>query len=402
MKVTTTVWLALTAMTAMAGCGGGGSSKQANGIAVANGPNVATLIVDGGPQGIINAPFVSVTVCEPGTSNCVTVDHVLVDTASVGLRLMGSLLSALNLPVSRDGNSNALYECVQFADSHTWGSLKTADIKIASEQASNLTLNIIDDSLPPAVAIPADCSNGLPAANSVVSFGANGVIGLQPFKEDCPACTTQIIPGTYYTCSGASCQGTMLTPAQLVQNPVYHFATDNNGVILQLPAVSSAGAFGVRGTLIFGIDTQANNQLGTARVLSLNPLSGNFATTYKGQVLNQSFIDSGSNGYFFNDAALANCTSSGAAGFYCPGSAQTLSATQTSNTGVASAVNFNVANAEALTSNQPTYTAFSNLAGTNPLSSSFDWGLPFFYGRNVYVAIEGRSTSAGAGPYFAY
>jgi len=32
----------------------------------------------------------------------------------------------------------------------------------------------------------------------------------------------------------------------------------------------------------------------------------------------------------------------------------------------------------------------------------FDWGLPFFYGRNVYAAIEQQSTPGGVGPYFAY
>ncbi|MBV9619664.1 MAG: DUF3443 family protein, partial [Gammaproteobacteria bacterium] len=32
----------------------------------------------------------------------------------------------------------------------------------------------------------------------------------------------------------------------------------------------------------------------------------------------------------------------------------------------------------------------------------FDLGLPFFYGRNVYTAIEQQSTPGGTGPYYAY
>jgi hypothetical protein len=49
-----------------------------------------------------------------------------------------------------------------------------------------------------------------------------------------------------------------------------------------------------------------------------------------------------------------------------------------------------------------TYEAFSNLGGPSPVSNSFDWGLPFFYGRNVFVAIEGQTTSAGMGPFVAF
>ncbi len=35
-------------------------------------------------------------------------------------------------------------------------------------------------------------------------------------------------------------------------------------------------------------------------------------------------------------------------------------------------------------------------------STVFDWGLPFFYGRNVYAAVEQPRTPGGIGPYFAY
>ena len=44
-----------------------------------------------------NLAFATVVVCSPGTSNCVTIDHVQVDTGSTGLRVPATLLSTLNL-----------------------------------------------------------------------------------------------------------------------------------------------------------------------------------------------------------------------------------------------------------------------------------------------------------------
>ena len=48
--------------------------------------------------------------------------------------------------------------------------------------------------------------------------------------------------------------------AQQVQNPATLFAADNNGVIVELPAVSVPET-SVSGSLVFGIGTQANNGL---------------------------------------------------------------------------------------------------------------------------------------------
>jgi hypothetical protein len=42
----------------------------------------------------------------------------------------------------------------------------------------------------------------------------------------------------------------------------------------------------------------------------------------------------------------------------------------------------------------------SSIAGLG--SGYFDWGLPFFYGRTVYVAIEGQTAGGTVGPYFAF
>jgi hypothetical protein len=48
--------------------------------------------------------------------------------------------------------------------------------------------------------------------------------------------------------------------------------------------------------------------------------------------------------------------------------------------------------------------AYPQLAGTLPPGNAgtFDYGLPFFYGRRVAVAVQGAMTMAGTGPYIAF
>jgi len=60
-------------------------------------------------------------------------------------------------------------------------------------------------------------------------------------------------------------------------------------------------------------------------------------------------------------------------------------------------VPFQVANTQSLVDTRNS--AFNNLAGE---FSTFDWGLPFFLGRTVFVGIEGQSSSLGTGPFFAF
>ena len=65
-------------------------------------------------------------------------------------------------------------------------------------------------------------------------------------------------------------------------------------------------------------------------------------------------------------------------------------------------VSFSVANANQIFSANPSFEAFNNLAGPTADNVTFAWGSPFFFGRNVYTAIEGPNTPGGQGPYFAF
>ena len=411
---------ALIGMLGVVGCGGGGSSVTGGGGSSStppSGSNVQAVTVDSGPASIassnnpaVNTLYTHVTVCVPGTSTCQDIDHIQVDTGSSGLRILSSALT-LTLPLKQDSNGNVFAECVHFVDGSSWGPLRQADIKISGEVASNLAVQIIGDAA--YQTIPSGCIGTGTAENTVAAFGANGILGVGPFIQDCgPSCEG---PGgaTYYTCTTTTaCTDTGIALTLQVTNPVTAFSTDNNGVIIELPAVSGTAA-SVSGYLIFGIGTQSNNGLGTAQVLTLDA-TGALSTTYKSATLNQSFIDSGSNAYYFPDSSINVCAqSTQAPGFFCPGTTLSLSATLVGTNNVSAPTNFTVADANSLfTSATTTIAVASSLAApSNSVSAdgttfngteTFDWGLPFYFGRNVYTAIETMNTSAGKGPYFAF
>ena len=139
--------------------------------------------------------------------------------------------------------------------------------------------------------------------------------------------------------------------------------------------------------------------LGSAKV-STTDLAGNFTTSYGGQSYGSSYVDSGTNGYFFLDTGttgLPVCPDT--ADFYCPASSMTLSAVTFGANGTSTPISFTISNADQQL-NMQLFSAFGNLGGPN--AGVFAWGLPFFFGRSVFTAIEGQATPAGNGPYWAY
>lgn len=386
--------LAIAVALGMTGCGGGGGSAPATSTPPSSGAgqNVLPISVDPGPANTINTPFVSVTICAPGSSNCQTIDHVIVDTGSTGLRIMSSALSlSLVLTQQTASNGSPLAQCTQFVNGYTWGPVKAVDVRLGGASVNSLAIQVIDD--PGFTNVPASCSSTGP----VQTFGGNGILGVGVFQQDCgPACAQAAIPGNYYACVGAACQAVAVDLARQVQNPVGLLASDNNGVVIDLPAVSATGAATINGSLILGIGTQANNGLGNAVVFALDPNAGTLTTVFNGQSYAGSSIDSGANALFFPGGATTVCSS----GFYCPATTQQFTATNQGTNGSSGTVNFSVANADSLLNTG--YAAFSNLAAPPAGIPRFGWGLPFHFGRRVFTAIEGRSSAGGSGPYVAY
>ena len=405
----------------------GDGSTQPGGPTVSvdqpTGPNTTEVVVDTGPTGgfslgVTNLAYVTVTVCTPGsTTACVSVDHVLLDTGSIGLRLMRSALGGLPLPPQQTAQG-AVTECFPFVVGAVWGPMAAADLHIGGETAPALPMQIIEDSPSPQVPATAECqasANGN-LLDSVARLQANGVLGIGMLRYDCGLVCEQGSYSSgytlYYTCpAGGACQPAAVPAAQQVQNPVSSFAADgsgvadDNGTIIVLPAVPTAGAALARGRLVFGIGTRANNQLQPAtQVLHVdtNPANSStylyLATTVDGTRYDSSYIDSGSNGLFFDDPTLSTqCSASGTSGsWYCPASVQQRSATLTDVFGTSATVPLAIANADGLfkTAN----TAFADLAGVAGSPGAFVWGLPFFFGRPVYTAIWGQAL-AQDGPW---
>jgi hypothetical protein len=199
----------------------------------------------------------------------------------------------------------------------------------------------------------------------------------------------------YYVCSGTTCTGTSVPLSNQVQNPVALLPQDNNGVIIHLPSVPPDGLISVNGSLVLGIDTQSDNMSCAETKYALDQ-NGEFITKFNNSSYS-SFTDTGSNGLFFPSGQLPNCEDDSE--WFCPSSTTELSATIRGASGSPSGViTFQIGNFDSLTS------SFNNVfadIGGNGLGV-FDWGLPFFFGRNVYMGFEGSTSSLGSGPYFAY
>lgn len=416
-----------------AGCGSSNVSSNSSSTVTTSGDNVLSISVNGGPEenvanGYIypNAAFASATICAPGsTSNCTTIDDLLVDTGSTGLRVFDSEVSSLNLPAASASNGSAAYDCISFVDgAYLWGPVQQADVTLGSETASNVPIQVISNSN---TDIPSSCSNGSNENdNTAALLGANGILGVGSEPTDCyyegaSACsptsglTSPPYPA-YYTCSGSSCSPAFIAQANQVANPVALFAKDNNGVIVELPSASSPTAT-LNGSLVFGIGTESNNALPSSDAV-FTLVCDAFTTVFDGQTFGvtdtatcagpYSFIDSGSNAYYFpNVPNITECSSSsGLSGWYCPNTTQNYSATNEGQDGTSKSTSFSVANTEDLLLNASTASdaVQPTLGGLNPTGYGFDWGLPFFYGVNVYSSIDGQSMPSGApaAPWWAY
>ena len=402
--------LAVFVTAVMSACGGGGGGSTEATAPTQPAPvllaNVLPVTVDAGPPESgynVNRLYTSVTLCRPGDpTQCRTIPHVLVDTGSTGLRVLASSLGpSLSLSPMSGSSGLPLLNCAQFVDNtFTWGPVVAADVVLGGKTARNVPMQLAGS--PAFDPLSGACSSGT-EMNTATTLGANGILGLGLFKEDCgTGCASVTGNGFYYTCADAACTATQpirASLAQQVKQPVALFDSDNNGLMVQLPAVSPEGSVSMTGSVIFGIATQANNQLGTEALLTTD-LLGYITTVLAGRSLNTSFLDTGSNALFFDSGSIAQCGAR-ASGFYCPPGPEALEATNVGVNGTRVPVPYAVNNAVNLFSSYP-FAVLPGLSGPIGDARTFDWGLPFFYGRRVFVGIQAQPSSLGMGPFYAF
>ena len=382
--------------TIAAASGGRSGSTTLTVTGVAGQVNVLPITVNGSlcaGGSYTNKPCVSVTVCIPGTSTCQVVTDLLLDTGSTGLRIFQQALT-VSLPQVTVA-SGSLASCIQFGGGTSdWGPVKLANVVLGNEPAVQVPIQVIDATFG---ALSNACRN---ADTSPAAAGFNGILGVGLFVEDCGAvCASTANNLRYSACNGSVCSGTAVPLSSQVRNPVALLPLDNNGVLVQLPGVPLGGAPSVDGSLILGIGTRPNNTPAGVTTYPASPV-GEFTTVFNGVTLTNSFLDTGSNGLYFDaPASLLPLCPAPNTSFYCPATTTSLSATNRGAFGSPSGVvSFRIGNFNSLFSSSNH--VFSEVGGSG--IGGFDWGLPFFLGRNVFIGIEGTSSSQGVGPYWAY
>ena len=409
--------LCVTCLLALAGCGGSSNNTTTTTTAVNNtAPLVANFGPNGSTNGIVNGIFINITVCQHGTTNCVPINNVLVDTGSIGLRIVSSALASVKLSQILQNNS-ALLECIQYGDtSYSWGPMQLGDIPVQVLGATTLAVpancltNPVNPSLP-----------GNPPGNedTLQSLGANGILGIGDGIFDCGSfCTTNAIGSGYYTCPNGSCAEVAVTTGFQAANPVAAFGSvDKNGFVITFPSVPATGASTLSGTMNFGIGTQSDNALGNVTLYAMDACGDFSSATFNGVSYPDSscntgsgtsfgaFLDTGSNALYVLDAStlssfgISDCpSSSNLSRFYCVtgGGVAILSGISlmgNANVGVGT-ISLSIADTITLAkTNNAVYNDFGGHSGSSPSTDFFDLGAPFFFGRTVFIGIAGESVS---------
>lgn len=347
-------------------------------------PNQMQVRVGGLLNDGTNVPLVSVTICEPGTRNCRTIDRIQLDTASVGLRLFSSLATGLNLPAVKGANKQSIFECTSYGggDSY-WGPVRLADVKLGGEIATNVRVQTWQD---PPGGVNCSILRDHPQAGEI-----NGILGVSFAHDDCADVGSDNNCGAtaafhYYTCDGSHCSALNDLTSLAVSNPLMSLPRDNNGYLIEFPNVAAPQAT-VAGTLTLGLNTLSDNRLGAIATHEIPlPANGWFHLKYEGQDFLSRF-DTGSDSYYLPvKFGLPMCT------YFCPNQPTDLHLSVVTGRTV-TPFNIEISDPGDATDHDRIQVIpdIANLLDGSP----FLIGMPFFYGKKIYFGLARDKTSTG-------
>jgi Protein of unknown function (DUF3443) len=342
-----------------------------------------------------NTPYVSVTLCEPGTKNCETIDNVLLDTGSIGLRIFPSAIKKLHLETELSPSGDSLGECINFAGFQSyWGPVEIADVLLGKDQASRIPVQVIDSTFP---GVPKTCTQ---LAENPYQTASNGILGIRPFVTDCNG-KNNCAGGdmSYFSCKSSNCTDISANiPVNLqLPNPVAALAKDNDGFSISLPSVPDTGAKELEGRMILG-----NESGDSSGLIMLDTDSQGYAKIQINGKPYSGLIDSGTTTWVLPSDSTYPMCSGNLSSSLCPATPMTLAIEMLGTNGsTIASVSAKIGNTQTLSATD-NY-VFDNLADSfNVFSQTAVLGIPFFLGRTIYFGIDGKNSSMGSGPYFAY
>ena len=368
----------------------------------------------------INTPCVSVTICPdnaPTSSTCTTVNNILIDSGSGGLRVFRSLLTNTNLTIESTSNGNEIADCVTYGDgSATWGPMALATLTLESlSTTQSIPIQLIDSTYPnTTTSAICQSTDGLPTTPTTLGF--NGLLGTVPIVYDNVS--------SYYSCNQNSCTQ-IINPqeSQVAANPIAFLpAGYENGVTFKFPALGDTGAINAEGFAIFGVGTNIDNTPPDSVNLNYYPISSSTVPTgADGQSttipismltslddspnITYGFLDTGSNYLYFDDSNIPK-TVTNYSYYYSPSNLVTLQPYNTTKAydsvlEESVATSINVYNGNYLFG-QTNNSAFNDNAAPYGVPYYIDYGLPFFFGKTIYMCFEGKVCNGIAGPYWAF
>jgi hypothetical protein len=364
-------------------------------------PNEVPISIGSGMNGYgINTMYVSITLCKDQTgTNCQTIDNIILDTGSFGLKINKSALPEsfiASLTRVKTTNDETVYACNTFGSGYVFASEHYAVLQLAGDYSDNVIVQIIENS--PTAEIPDSCLAKGPFDN-FEDFGANGIIGVNPaltLSNNTILLYRKDTNGIYVALTESEANSVPI----LNQNPLTSLHYNNNGFVIQIPPTLTNTNTNIHGNLVLGINTNVNNMITkntnliVASESSLSTVcnSGCFYSKIENpESTIPAVFDSGTNSWVFISNNIPLCSYG-----YCPESPFVW------NSWVFSydfAPNESYQVTAIITKDEESAgqeLSFSVMPGWGYENTNNEtlYGSPFFFGKNVYIVFPSKQNSS--------